>query len=192
MRVIAGTARGARLKSPKGRDTRPTLDRVREALFSILGELVEGANFLDLYAGTGAVGIEALSRGADSCVFVENDRDATALIGENLATTKLGEQAVVIAAPLPGALRRVAQSGRKFEIVYIDPPYAQDTLEEILQKVGDMELLEPDATVIIESDSRKVAATVPPGFEALRKATYGNTCLSFYGVVGPGEVSDDP
>lgn len=151
LRVVAGTHRGRRLQSPPGRSTRPTSDRVREALFSILGPRVEGAAVLDLFAGSGALGIEALSRGAASVTFVESDRRAAATIEANLAA--LGERAEIAPRDALDWLRR-PPAGSAFALVLLDPPYDSAVrlaapLSELLPAV-----LAEDATIVSESDKR--------------------------------------
>ncbi|HEX8645942.1 MAG TPA: 16S rRNA (guanine(966)-N(2))-methyltransferase RsmD [Thermoleophilaceae bacterium] len=151
LRVVAGEHRGRRLRTPPGRSTRPTSDRVREALFSILGPAVEGARVLDLFAGSGALGIEALSRGAESVTFVESDRAAAAAIRANLE--ELGERAEIAQRDALAWLRS-PPPGTAFEVVMLDPPYDSAIrlaapLSELLPAV-----LAEDATVVSESDKR--------------------------------------
>lgn len=129
MRVITGTARGTRLLSPEGQDTRPTSDRVKEAMFSIIQFELEGARVLDLYAGSGQLGIEALSRGARSCVFIDRARDCTALIKSNLEKTGLARQARIAAMDAAEYLKHATDV---FDIILLDPPYAQEETERIL------------------------------------------------------------
>ena len=152
MRVVAGLYGGRRLVSPPGTDTRPTSDRVREALFSILGSAVEGAHVLDLYAGSGALGIEALSRGAASAVFVDHSQKAIAAITTNLDA--LGIDAVVRCAEARAALRPSPAPPYPYDLVFLDPPYRHDAglgreLSEALPAV-----LAPGARVVSESDRR--------------------------------------
>ena len=153
MRIIAGSRKGARLFAPKGLDTRPTGDRAREAAFNLIGP-VEGARVLDLFAGTGAMGLEALSRGADSAVFVERDRDAADAIARNV--DKLGlPGATVLRDDAARVLAADARFGRRYDLVLIDPPYRMlagllPTLSAYLPSV-----LEPDGLVVVESDARE-------------------------------------
>ena len=151
LRVVAGRHRGRRLHAPPGRDTRPTSDRVREALFSILGPAVEGARVLDLFAGSGALGIEALSRGAASVTFVESDRRAAAVVRDNLEA--LGEDAEIAARDALAWLRS-PPADASFGLVLLDPPYDSAVrlaapLSELLPGV-----LAEDATIVSESDKR--------------------------------------
>ncbi|MCD9624968.1 16S rRNA (guanine(966)-N(2))-methyltransferase RsmD [Rhabdothermincola salaria] len=192
MRVVAGSARGRRLQAPPGADTRPTLDRVREALFNALHSLdaVDGARVLDLFAGSGALGIEALSRGATQCVFVERARRARQVVEANLAATDLAGAAEVVGGDALDLLRRWtgenssapgAPTPSRFDLVLLDPPYAT-TAEEwarLLELVG---ALAPTGVVVLES-SRSVA--VPPGWHVLREKRYGDTLLSITRPTSP-------
>jgi 16S rRNA (guanine966-N2)-methyltransferase len=180
MRVIAGTARGRRLKAPPGRTTRPTSDRVREALFSSLRDDTAGARILDLFAGTGAVGIEALSRGADHAVFVENDPGALAVIKDNLAAAGVADRATVVRAT--AAAFTASPRGGPFTIVYCDPPYAHG-LDGLLGLLADLRPhLAPNATVVIERERRdpELAALNDSAVLAVdRQRSYGDTILVY-------------
>lgn len=152
MRIIAGTHRGRRFSAPKGEHTRPTSDRVREALFSIVGP-VEGASVLDLFAGSGALGLEALSRGARRCTFVERDRAACRVIQANLQALGLTGAAVLQRDALQ-ALREEHAAGRRHELVLLDPPYGEwEALEERLAEALPPVLAET-ALVVVETDAR--------------------------------------
>lgn len=179
MRVIAGTAKGVRLLSPKGRTTRPTLDRVREALFSILGPGVEGAQVLDLYAGTGAIGIEALSRGASHCEFVESNRACADLIRQNLLRAKVQDRASIRPVILPGGLAAIARSGKTFDLIYADPPFNLGDYSQLLEQVSQLELLKKGARLIIEHDTQTPISNPPGPLECVRDARYGDTTLTF-------------
>jgi 16S rRNA (guanine966-N2)-methyltransferase len=182
MRVIAGRLGGRRLAAPRGRETRPTSDRVREALFSVLAE-VEGAHVLDLYAGTGALGIEALSRGAADATFVENARHALGALRENLDALDLGASASVVAQPVA---RAVTSLTGPFDLVFADPPYAM--VGEIALAVAALRErggLAPSARVVIEHASRD-AAPLLDGFLARPSRSYGDTMVTIYdGVAAP-------
>jgi 16S rRNA (guanine966-N2)-methyltransferase len=186
MRVIAGRLGGRRLVAPRGAATRPTADRVREALFSALGDLT-GAAVCDLYAGTGALGIEALSRGARRAVFVESGRPALAALRENLAALDLQDAALVLAAPVERALARLAGEG-PFDLVFLDPPYAAlpQAAAAAARLAGPLGLLAPAGRVSLEHSSRDA----PPEIEGLARdstRTYGDTAISLYVRADPGE-----
>ncbi len=171
--MVAGTLGGRRIAAPPGRETRPTTDRVREAVFNALGSLgvVAGAEVLDLYAGTGALGIEALSRGANRCTFVERDRRVLAVLAENLRTLGVADVADVRSAAVDVAF---AGLDGPFDLVLADPPYDFDDWPTLLVAVAP--LLAPDAVVVVESDRTPV---LPDGWEIVRERAYGGTVVVF-------------
>lgn len=148
MRVITGSARGRRLKELEGMETRPTTDRVKESMFNILQFDIEGSRVLDLFAGTGQLGIEALSRGASSAVFVEQRRDAAALVRENLKLTGLSDRARVVGGE---ALSYLASAGEQFDIIFLDPPYAAGLWKPVLEAVSRFDILSDHGIIICES-----------------------------------------
>lgn len=177
MRVIAGSARGVRLVAPKGLEIRPTLDRVREALFSILGPSVEGSLFLDLFAGSGANGIEALSRGAQKAVFVDNDPRAIAAIERNLISAKLQDRAEIKRTQLPEGLQVLA--GLAFDFIFADPPYAFTGYDVLWHALNEKNLLAPGAIVIFEHSARLRLEDATADLFPYRTSIYGETALSF-------------
>ncbi|MGI8939103.1 MAG: 16S rRNA (guanine(966)-N(2))-methyltransferase RsmD [Iamia sp.] len=175
MRVVAGTARGLRLMAPEGRGTRPTTERVREATFNALGSLgaVEGARVLDAFAGSGALGIEALSRGAAHCTFVDADRVARAAVEANLATTRLAEGAKVVNGD---AATFLARSEDRWDLVLLDPPHAGTDWAALLGVVAGA--LAPDALVVAESDRTVIDEAEGDGtWSVLREKRYGGTVV---------------
>lgn len=180
MRVIAGAAKGMRLVSPKGPDVRPTLDRVRESLFNILAPRLEGASFLDLFAGTGANGIEALSRGAQHATFIDSDPRAVRAIGRNLEATRLAGRADVRRASLPEALRDLWAAGRKYNIVFADPPFAGMQYGRLVAAISDARVLAEEGVVVIEHPSRVETGESVGGLVRTRVNTYGEIGLSFF------------
>lgn len=150
MRVIAGSARRLLLKTLEGTDTRPTLDKYKETLFNVIQWEVPGSSFLDLFAGSGAIGIEALSRGAKKAVFVENSRAASACIRENLKTTHLEEGAEVLTMDVMGALRRL-EGKEAFHIIYLDPPYNRNLEQPVLAYLASSSLADEDTWIIVEA-----------------------------------------
>lgn len=174
MRVIAGTARGVPLRAPRDRATRPVTDRVKETLFGILGERVVEARALDLYAGSGALGIEALSRGAASAVFVERGREAVAAIRRNLAATRLERGGRVVASDV---LRFLAgQHDTDYDLVFLDPPYAERAILAPLEAL--VPLLSLDASVVVKHFWRTDVPTLR-GLTAWRTRRFGETALTF-------------
>lgn len=180
MRVIAGKAKGITLETPKGKGIRPTQDRVREALFSILGARVIEARFLDLYAGTGANGIEALSRGASWCTFVDNDPRAIELIQRNLRRAQLGQYAVCLQATLPDALTRLFVTDRPYDLIFMGPPYRGWEAGQLFQALRDSGIIAAEALLILEHSPSADLHDEMAGFSRSRVAKYGKTCLSFF------------
>lgn len=180
MRVISGSVRGRRLLTPKGSRVRPTADRVKEALFNILAarfDTFEGLKVLDLFAGTGNLGIEALSRGAGHALFVDSHRESVHLIEKNLAITGFSEQSRVIGKEVAAALRQLTAEGALFDLVFLDPPYRQGLAEKTLAALTDSRLLTGGAVVVAEHDPRE---TVPDNIGRLTvidRRRYGDTCL---------------
>lgn len=180
VRVIAGSARGIVLNTPRGHSIRPTLDRVREALFSILMPRLPGARFLDLFAGTGANGIEALSRGASSAVFVDQDPSALDLVAENLKRTRLAEHARLVRAELPKGLGQLPALTAPCDIIFADPPYRFPQFEGLLEGLREHRLLGPDGILVVEHSREVNLPEAGSGFSRSRTTTYGGTSLSFY------------
>ena len=151
MRVIAGTARSLPLKAAEGDNTRPTTDRIKETLFNMLQSDIAGCRFLDLYSGSGAIGIEALSRGAKEAVFVENARAAITVIKDNLTFTKLDSKAVVMEQDVLSAINRLAGKG-VFDIVFMDPPYGKLLEKQVLNCLASSGIVDKNTWIIVESD----------------------------------------
>ena len=185
MRVIAGALGGRSLVAPKGHATRPTSDRVREALFSMLGD-VTGTSVLDLYSGTGALGIEALSRGASRAVFVENARPALEALRRNLETLGLRASSLVVTSPVLRAVRGLSARG-PFDLVLVDPPYA-DLAEagQAIELLVDQALCSDTARIVLEHASRDAAPELH-GLTCQATRRYGDTSLSFYAFAASSE-----
>lgn len=177
MRVISGSARGTVLKTPEGMKTRPTADRVKEALFSILQFELPGANVLDLFGGTGQLGIEALSRGAKKAVFVDEQAAACKLIKENLGRCKLQNQAQVIQADYLAYLRRCTE---KYQIILLDPPYAEVFLENALKMITEIDILQSGGIIATERPLEKALTLDFPGYTRSKDYKYGKTLLTLY------------
>ena len=182
LRVIAGSAGGLLLACPRGEQVRPTMDQVRGAVFSSLGERVPGARVLDLFAGTGGLGIEALSRGALAATFVERDRQAVDCIRDNLQKTRLAAGAETVCLDVFTYLGRAA--GRRFDLVFADPPYTtreqpEDFAARLLSDDGLAAVLEPDGLFVLEKSPRHVLPTLPGGWEVVRQKRYGTAEVLF-------------
>lgn len=177
MRVITGKARGVNLKTPEGLTTRPTADRVKEALFSVINFDIPNARVLDLFGGTGQLGIEALSRGAKSAVFVDAGEPACALIRENLRRTKLENQAVVIRADYLAYLSRCKE---KFDIIFLDPPYAEVFLENSIKSITEIDILQSGGIIVCERPLGKELPWEYPGFSRSKDYKYGKTLITLY------------
>ncbi len=179
MRVVAGTVKGHRLQAPRGLETRPTSDKVREAIFSILAGSFVDEHVLDLFAGTGALGIEALSRGAAEAVFVERRPAACQIIQANLKHTHLESKARVLCVP---AERALANLDQPFGLVLLDPPYAYPGLEGIMMMVGGARVLGDETVVVFEHSPRFVVAERYGGLRLWRQKVYGDTAVSIFVV----------
>lgn len=189
MRVIAGEFRSRPLAAPKGRDTRPTSDRLRETLFNVLAPRVAGATFLDLYAGSGAVGIEALSRGASEAIFVENAESALRAIRANLSSLGIRGGYALEARSVAAALKRLADGGRAVNVAFLDPPYGEiSEYESTLNLLGGecRNLLAPDAVVIAEHLKKLELAESYGALRRYRALKQGDSILSFYAVSAEG------
>jgi 16S rRNA (guanine966-N2)-methyltransferase len=180
MRIISGTARGRKLLDPPSSlGIRPTSDKVRESLFNILGEKTVAARFLDIFAGTGAVGIEALSRGAREAVFVENHPRARKLIWENLSLTGLTEAATIMPLHYEPALVKLQRKGA-FDIVFIDPPYGTEFALHTLRLLAFYASIATDGEVVVETATRDELPETVKNFTRSSIRRYGDTTLHFY------------
>lgn len=181
MRVIAGKYRSRTLRSLKGRMLRPTSDRLRETLFNVLGPTVRGATFVDLYAGTGAVGIEALSRGAHHAIFVEQHAPAVALIRRNLESLAVGAEAEILRMDVARAIERLEARHIHAQIVFVDPPYAADIdYENTLGALGESPLVAPEGRVIVEHLRKRELAERVGDLELARVVEQGDAALSIF------------
>ena len=177
MRVITGKARGIQLKTPEGMTTRPTTDRVKEAMFSIIHFDIPGASVLDLFGGTGQLGIEALSRGATSAVFVDAGEPACRLIRENLKRSKLEGHGRVVRSDYLDYLRRCRE---QFDIILLDPPYAEVFLENALKCITEIDILRAGGIIVTERPLEKDLPWEFPGYDRSKDYKYGKTLLTIY------------
>ena len=177
MRVIAGKAKGIQLNTPEGMLTRPTTDRVKEALFSIIQFELPGAKVLDLFGGTGQLGIEALSRGAASAVFVDSRREACQLIRSNLKKTHFESQSIVVQSDYLDYLNRCRDS---FQIILLDPPYARVFLENAIKKITEIDILQSGGIIVAERPLGKELPWEFDGYTRSRDYKYGKIILTLY------------
>ncbi|MBO7354050.1 MAG: 16S rRNA (guanine(966)-N(2))-methyltransferase RsmD [Lachnospiraceae bacterium] len=188
MRVIAGTCRSLRLKTPPGEDVRPTTDRIKETLFNIISARIPGADFLDLFCGCGGIGIEALSRGAASSVFVDSSDVSLRYTRDNLEFTKLKDRAEVIRADAAGAISRLFTEGRRFDIIFMDPPYSKGLEKSVLQEIANYNLLKEDGIIIVEAKSDTDFSYVDGlGLEITREKLYGSNKHMFITIGEEGK-----
>ncbi|MGE4215297.1 MAG: 16S rRNA (guanine(966)-N(2))-methyltransferase RsmD [Anaerotignaceae bacterium] len=179
MRVISGNARGHKLATPEGLDTRPTTDRIKETLFNIIAPDIYGCEFLDLFSGSGSIGIEALSRGAKKAVFVDNEKKALEAIEYNLNHTKLADNAEIIRTEVLSAIKMLGSKNTKFDIIFMDPPYMADLYKPTLMAILAEDILNEGGYVIAEHPS-KVGLPVVEGFKIVRTKDYKTTVMSFW------------
>ena len=177
MRVITGTARGRKLRELPSPETRPTTDKVKESIFNIVQFDVEGRRVLDLFGGTGQLGIEALSRGAERCVFVDADRSAARVIRSNVESTGFSEVSRVVQGD---ALAFLSSCREKFGLAFLDPPYASDLLEKSLAKIAEIDIMSENGIIVCESAVDKVLPQLPPPYEMGREYRYGKIKLTLY------------
>jgi 16S rRNA (guanine966-N2)-methyltransferase len=180
MRVVAGELRSRRLHTVAGRETRPTSDRARAGLFDWLGPRVDGARVLDLFAGTGALGIEALSRGASEAVFIERARGSLRVLQRNLEELGLNERARVVEADLSRGLRPLAAKLGAFDLVLADPPYDGPAREQLLRDEALDRVLEPDGVVVIERSARTEAGSPAIRLQLCGTKCYGETAFDWW------------
>ncbi len=177
MRVITGSARGAKLKTLEGLNTRPTSDRVKEAIFNIIQFQVEGRRVLDLFSGSGQLAIEALSRGADYAVMVDESREAVNIIKDNVKKVKFDQTSSVFQMDY---MRYLSTCREKFDIIFLDPPYAEKMLENALRKISEIDILSEGGIIVCERPKEKVMPATVGDLIASRDYVYGKTAINLY------------
>ncbi len=185
MRITAGQLKGAKLPRYRGVDVRPTQGRVREALFSVLGERVIAATVLDLFAGSGAFGFEAISRGAARAVFVDHARDVTAEIGAFAAKFNIADKVTVLPMKAQAAIRKLSSRGVTFDLVFLDPPYASDLITQVTSTPEFVGLFAPSGALIVECRVG-VDHKLPHAFDLSFERTYGDTAVRVYELAAEG------
>lgn len=177
MRVITGIARGRRLKEPVGMETRPTADRVKEAIFSSIQFEVEGRKVLDLFGGTGQMGIEALSRGATHCTFVDLQKQAVAIIRENVNSTGFADQSTVIQGD---ALAFLSRCREKFDLIFLDPPYDSGLLEKAMELITTIDIVSENGIIVCENGSNSGWPVVAEPYRMQKEYRYGKIRTALY------------
>jgi len=183
VRIVAGTARGRPLKGPKSNAIRPTADRVRESVFNILGQFLSGERVLDLFAGTGALALEAISRGAGSAVLVDQNREAISLCTENAKSLGFESQVRVVASPVERALTQLLRQGERFELAFADPPYAAEAIAKTL--VDAAELIVPQGTFVVEHAKRELLPERIGPWVRIDERAFGDTRVSIFRLGEP-------
>jgi 16S rRNA (guanine966-N2)-methyltransferase len=180
MRVIGGNARGRRLKVPKGQAVRPTSDRVKESLFNILPHDLSGIKLLDLFAGTGNVSIEGISRGAAEAILIDSSDKSAKVIRENLRTVGFTDRASVWIAPVSRALRSLTRQGESFDMIFLDPPYQCSWVQTCLEAIAAGNLLRESGTLVVEHSAREQPNSEYGSLILKDQRNYGDTWLSFF------------
>ena len=180
MRVIGGQSRGKRLIGPKSLNVRPTADRVKETLFNILPRELDGYAVLDLFAGTGSLSIEAISRGAQSAVLVDAAAKSVVMIRENLKRLGYDNRARVMAMPAARALRQLSKQERSFDLIFVDPPYERAWIDKVMVFIGGSNLLKPSGWLVVEHSAREPIDECYGRLRCIDQRKFGDTRLSFY------------
>lgn len=180
MRVVSGSKKGHPLQAVPGKGTRPTVDKVKESIFNMIGPYFDGGLALDLYAGTGGLGIEALSRGVERCIFIDANRKAVSVVYKNLDATGLRDQAEVYCNDANRALNALAKRELVFDLVFLDPPYAEQKIESQLAIMNDHGLLASGALIVAEHDAKDKMCEQIADIVKIRETTYGQTVITIY------------
>ena len=177
LRVISGKVRGLKLDTPKNEDVRPTTDRVKESLFNIINPYIIDSNVLDLFAGTGSLGIECLSRGASSAIFVDVSKESINIVKSNIKKARVESESTILNLDFKNAIDRLKIQNKKFDIIFMDPPYYKNMFIEALSNA---DLLEDNGIIVVEHDTKDKFEDKIGRLEKTRDKKYGNTTLTFY------------
>lgn len=180
MRIIAGEFKGRRIEPPEGRHTRPTSDKVREAIFSILMEEIYGSVFCDVFAGSGAMGLEALSRGAKKAYFFESSAGVMTYLKNNINKCKMGDKAIVYRGDYKKGLSRLAYEKEKVDIFFIDPPFGENLIQPAMSKIEEMDILAEDGLILAEHDVRDPLPEKIGSFRMIKQRKYGKVVISIF------------
>lgn len=190
LRVISGKARGLKLDSPKNQDVRPTTDRVKESLFNIINPYIRESNILDLFAGTGSLGIECLSRGAKNCVFVDKSKDSINIIKSNVKKARVENESTILNIDFKDAVKRLSSQNQKFDVIFMDPPYYENMFIKCLKSIDELNLLHEDGIIVVEHDTKDLFDESIGNLVKSRDKKYGNTTLTFYKLEAQNEQED--
>ncbi len=179
MRIIAGENRGKKLKAVPGMKTRPTADRVKEAVFSSISEDLYGSRFLDVFSGTGNIALEAVSRGAASAVLLEKDTDALQVIQDNVAACRQQERCTILRGDSIASMNTLSRQGKQFEFIYVDPPYQAGLYEEVLKNIAEKNLLAQDGMILLECAKNTSISMENSIFFIYKEKCYGDTCVLY-------------
>ncbi|GAA0707992.1 16S rRNA (guanine(966)-N(2))-methyltransferase RsmD [Paraclostridium ghonii] len=182
MRVISGKARGLKLNTPKNEDVRPTTDRVKESLFNIINGYIIDGEILDLFAGTGSLGIECLSRGASKCVFVDLNKSSIDIVKSNIKKARVEANSEVMNIDFKSAIEKVKNNSYKFDVIFMDPPYYKDMFIDALKKIEQSNILKEDGIIVVEHDTKHEFPENVGKLCKNRNKKYGNTTLTFYSM----------
>ena len=182
MRVISGEFRGRKLEEIEGMEIRPTSDRVKESLFNILGTRLMDCAFLDLFAGTGGIGIEAYSRGAELVVFIDESAKSIKVLRNNLDKLNISDKVEIHNTDYANAINKLAYANKKFDIIFIDPPYLKGFEKNALAQISECKVLADEGIIIVEHDLKDIMPESSGNLKLSRQNKYGNTMLSFYGL----------
>ncbi|WP_042160375.1 16S rRNA (guanine(966)-N(2))-methyltransferase RsmD [Paenibacillus gorillae] len=180
MRVIAGAAKGRTLKAVPGMNTRPTTDKVKEAIFSMIGPYFDGGVALDLFAGTGGLGIEAWSRGVERTIFIDREKISIDIIRHNTEMARMGSAAEIYRNDAERAIKLLEKRGVVFKLVFLDPPYKMTQMDELMTDLAQRSMLEEDAIIVVEHDAAHLYPEHIEQFEQLKQSKYGDTAVTIY------------
>ena len=180
LRVISGKARGLKLDTPKNQDVRPTTDRVKESLFNMISSYIMDSNILDLFAGTGSLGIECLSRGAKNCIFVDKSKDSINIVRSNIKKARVENESMILNVDFKGAVKKLSTQNQKFDVIFMDPPYYENMFIECLKSIDEFNLLDEDGIIVVEHDTKDLFEESIGRLNKSREKKYGNTTLTFY------------
>ena len=180
MRVISGKVRGLKLDTPKNEDVRPTTDRVKESLFNIINPYIIDSNVLDLFAGTGSLGIECLSRGASSAIFVDVSKESINIVKSNIKKARVENESTILNLDFKSAINSLSSKNKQFDVIFMDPPYYKNMFSDALSAVDNNNLLKEDGIIVVEHDTVDKFPDNMGRLYKSREKKYGNTTLTFY------------